>query len=208
MKITAKRTAIAIVAVVVIIPAVLAAVIFVPPGLRMYSLQKVAAEKEKTLTNLQLLSDQGTVANGLVDGNMLSANPDSSKSTLARAQFTTDTTFGTAETDINANLASAGFVRDGTATGPYFKTYRNSGSYLGQAEDYTGISLRYTRGDEVVLIRYAFDKLYACPEGKTCERTAASKPTDDIYDILAYASLPIKDISIIYASQNYYQTQL
>lgn len=193
------------------IPAVLIVgyiMVFAVSGqIKMSKLQNAADQRLEKLE--QMLSIEGKVneARATVDGDALTAKDDPAQSTFAYLSFANEGSLQETETKLAAKIAKEGFKRDGGDSAPYYKF--TSPAYAGyRLDDANRIDMRYSNGQDAMKITYELDKYYACPTGHTCERTVKSKPTEKIYDLRSFASLPVVRVSINYADSNYYQTQL
>lgn len=183
-------------------------IVFAVSGqVKMTKLQHAADNKLEKLEKMLAIENKVTDARGGVDGDALTANSDPARSTSAYLSFENKTSLQEIEAKLAEAMGKEGFKRDGGDTSPYYKT--TSPAYSGgRLDNINRVQMRYSNGQDAIKITYELDKYYACPKEYTCERTEKTKPSEKIYDIRSYASLPVIKVSINYANKNYYQTQL
>lgn len=176
---------------------------------KMTKLQTAADAKAQKLEQMLTPVNKNITAVGVVNGDGLTANSDPIESTHAELSFRNEnkSMLSGIESGVDTALEKYGFAREGGDIAPYYQL--SSPAYAGYPlEDGNRLVMRYANNSDALLITYQFDKYYDCPATYVCERTEDSKQIDKIYDIRAFATIPVTKVSIIYADKNYYLTQL
>ncbi|QQS20125.1 hypothetical protein IPL85_01575 [Candidatus Saccharibacteria bacterium] len=183
-------------------------IVFVLYGyIKMSKLQNAANNKLEKLEQMLSIDSKVTDARGIVDGDVLTAYNDPAQSSSAYLIFENKSYLREIETKLAEAMAKEGFKRDGGDRAPYYKT--TSPAYSGnRLDNINRIEMRYSNNQDAIKITYELDKYYACPKDYMCERTEKSKPSEKIYDIRWYASVPVVKVSVRYADKNYYLTRL
>lgn len=150
-----------------------------------------AVKLQNELAGFSFINNRSTNAAGVIEGDMLTANPDPKSSVFAQATFTSiDKPLATIEGEVALNLAKSGFTREGPDNNPYY-SLNQEGKY---------ITFRYIKNDKAIRVMYQLDNRYSCPENYVCENTGADNPKS--YNVRGFGKIQVKSMRINYSDKS------
>lgn len=198
-KFNVKKAVLWILAIVLIAPVALIVItiilFFAQSSLKMNKLNNHAKGLEKELSSLVFVEGQSINAEGVVDGDALTASDNPAQSTFAQGSLEVNKSLASLENEVSSNLSKSGFTREGGNETSYYVTSTNGGTY-------DSIIFRYIKGDEAIRIMYKFDKAYICPKEYVCKHTPKSKPTDNIYPVNGFGTLAVTKMNINFSDKS------
>lgn len=146
-------------------------------------LEKLAKNKEESLSRIIILDSQPTNAVGEKGGDGLTGRAEPVEvdgeiipsSVYARAEFKVDGTLGANSSEVIKNLSKAGFKPTGRVkTGESF------------SKNFSWVEMKYNNGTNTIKTRFYFIKVQNCPEDLICgydnEFSDMKYPKEKLYD--------------------------
>lgn len=172
-------------------------IFFTQSSIKMNRLNNNAEILQNELNSFVFVKGKQINAEGIVDGDGLTAKENPDESTFARGSLEINNIpLAQLENEIYGNLSKAGFERESSQSMPYYFAT----SYKGDNFDF--LTMRYVKADKAIRITYVLDKKYSCPEDYICKNDPKSRAGEKIYPISGLGSLIVKRINIVYSSRS------